>query len=77
MDNWKSSLAEKCLATYIDRKIKSEVNNFVLCKLHNYLENLIIIINKTKESYMQICKDNVSDIHKSESRTPRKAVGKK
>lgn len=52
MDNWKSSLAEKCLATYIDRKIKSEVNNFVLCKLQNYLENLIIIIRLKKA----ICK---------------------
>lgn len=37
MDNWKSSPADKSLATYIDRKIKPEVNNFLLCKLQNYL----------------------------------------
>lgn len=37
MDNWKSSPADKCLATYIDRKIKSEGNNFLLFQLQNYI----------------------------------------
>lgn len=44
VDNEKKSLTDKCLATYVERKIKSEVNNCALqvielsCGIYNSQE---------------------------------------
>lgn len=68
VDKRKRSPTDKCVATYIERKIKSEVNNFVLCKLQNYLAEFDYNYTQEWRMLYTICKDSFSDIHKRECR---------
>lgn len=63
VDNGKRSLTDKCLATYIEKKMKSEVNNCAL-QVIELSCRIIIIHKKSGEGYIQICTDSFSDIHK-------------